>query len=339
MDTIFISYRRSNNNDLFAFHLKKDLANKGFSAFIDTENGDRQGEIDNITKSAIDSAKDFILILSKDCFKEIKNPDFFINEIEYAVEQRKTIIPIMLNGFDPHHNLPDNEYIKTVLRMSCIDPPSAINYETVFIPRLISFLSDSKEKENYLRTVCKSYLSSRPELEREPLLDRWKNAVEIDICSYFANMLINSDYINVALENGVKIRYIIVDPQSDAATDAINFKLQRFNNMKKFIQAYDATNDLVDDIENLKVTKPSSKLLNGKFEVRKTSLYIPNAIMIVKKQDKNENTAKIDLYTFDTTDQDRRSIMISYNDFDNYTFFENQFEYIWNSDKTVPIKS
>ena len=77
--------------------------------------------------------------------------------------------------------------------------------------------------------------------------------------------------------------------------------------------------------------------MNGELEVRKTTLHLDQAIMIVKKKKESENSVKVDFYTFNTDDTNRRSIMIPFADNENYEFFCKQFEYIWNAAETKEI--
>ena len=78
-------------------------------------------------------------------------------------------------------------------------------------------------------------------------------------------------------------------------------------------------------------------LKNGEFEVRQTTLHLDQAIMIVKKKKEDDNSVKVDFYTFDTDDADRRSVIIPFADRENYEFFCRQFEYIWNAPETREI--
>lgn len=333
MYTIFISYRRDYGGT-FALLLEEKLTQAGFSAFLDHKSMPR-GRFDEEISRTIDETTDFIVILSKDCFKVREGTDFFVEEIEHALRKNKNIVPIFLNGYSSKQSIPDR--LSDVLKFQGVSEYSPQDFENVFLPKLVSYLSDTEEKQKYLdRTGARSYLSSRQKLERESLDVRWKNAIEIDICAYFANMLINSDYINQALSKGVHIKYLIVDPDSDAAEEAMRY---RFKNVRKslFRYSFDAAVELLQDMREKNTEFFDKALLNGELEIRKTSLHLDQAIMIVKKKKESDNSVKVDFYTFDTDDTCRRSIMIPFADHENYEFFCEQFDYIWNSPETQPV--
>lgn len=333
MYTIFISYRR-NYGGTFALLLEEKLTQAGFSVFLDHK-GMHHGRFDKEIISTIDEADDFIVILSKDCFAIHDGNDFYVAEIEHAIKNNKNIIPVFLNSYTPQTSVPT--MIADVLKYQGVSEYAPQDFESVFLPKLVSYLSETDEKQNYMdRTGARSYLSSRQKLERESLDLRWANAVEIDICSYFANMLINTDYINQALAKGVHIKYLVVDPESETANEAMKY---RFKNVRKslFRYSFDAAVELLQDMRNSNFQYFDASLKNGEFEVRKTTLHLDQAIMIVKKKKESDNSVKVDFYTFDTDDTNRRSIIIPFADHENYEFFCKQFEYIWNAKETEQI--
>lgn len=335
MFTIFISYRRDHGGT-FALLLEEKLAQVGFSAFLDHK-GMHRGRFDEEISQTIDEASDFVVVLSKDCFSVHEGTDFFVAEIEYALKKKKNIVPIFLNSYSTQQSIPDS--IRDVLKYQGVSEHAPQDFESVFLPKLISYLTDTDEKQKYLdKSGARSYLTSRQKLERESLDIRWKNAVEIDICAYFANMLINSDYINQALSNGVHIKYLIVDPDSEAANETMKY---RFKNVRKslFRYSFDATVELLQDMRDRNTEYFDEALLNGELEVKKTSLHLDQAIMIVKKKKESENSVKVDFYTFNTDDTNRRSIMIPFADHENYEFFCKQFEYIRNAAETKEVLS
>lgn len=333
MFTIFISYRRDFGGT-FALLLEEKLTQAGFSAFLDHKSMHR-GRFDEEISNTIDEASDFVVVLSKDCFSSHDGVDFFVSEIEYALKKKKNIVPVFLNSYSRQVSIPDS--ISDVLRYQGVSEHAPQDFESVFLPKLISYLTDTDEKQKYLdKFGARAYLSTRQKLEREPLDLRWENAVEIDICAYFANMLINADYINQALSNGVRIRYLIVDPDSTAADEAMKY---RFKNVRKslFRYSFDAMVELLQDMRNRNSEYFDETLLNGELEAKKTTLHLDQAIMIVRKKKESENSVKVDFYTFNTDDTNRRSILIPFADHENYEFFCKQFEYIWNATETKEI--
>ena len=333
MATIFISYRRDHGGT-FALLLKEKLTQSGFSVFLDHRDMHR-GRYDREIAQSIDGANDFIVILSKDCFIEHEGEDVFIDEIKHAIDKQKNIVPIFLESYVPQTSIPDS--IADVVKYQGVNECAPQYFDTVFLPKLVSYLSETDEKNNYLdRTKARSYLSSRKKIELESLNVRWKDAVEIDVCAYFANMLINTDYINQALKQGVHIKYLVVDPYSEVAKEAMKYRLKNVRE-SLFRYSFNAAVEMIRDLRGSGSEYFDESLKNGEFEARKTSLHLDSAIMIVKKKNEADNTVKVDFYTFDTDDTNRRSILIPFADRENYEFFCNQFEYIWNAPETQAI--
>ncbi len=334
MFTSFISYRRTSAGS-FALLLEDKMTKAGFSAFLDHKKMHR-GRFDQEIRQTIDEVEDVIVLLSKDCFSPREGTDFYLEEIKYAMERGKNIILVTLNSYVPKVDVPPEE-IKDILKYQGVSEPYPQDFEDVFLPKLASYLGETEEKKNYFDQFnARSYLSSRQKLEREPLDVRWANAVEIDICSYFANMLISTDYIYQALSNGAHIKYLIVDPDSAAAAEALKY---RFKNIRKslFRHSYDAALELYQDMKASNFQYFDESIQNGEFEVRQTTLHLDQAIMVVKKKKEADSSVKVDLYTFNTDDTNRRSIMIPYADRENYEFFCRQFDFIWDAPETKAI--
>ncbi len=78
-----------------------------------------------------------------------------------------------------------------------------------------------------------------------------------------------------------------------------------------------------DDIKDWQDSFPDS------VDCRLTDMYLPYAMLIMKYKNQDKDFAQIDLYSFDAPDSNRRIIMVNISDKDNYKFFIDQFEYIW----------
>jgi tetratricopeptide (TPR) repeat protein len=96
--TVFISYRRTNTP--WALCIFQNLTHEGYDVFFDylsINNGDF-GEtiIENIKSRA-----HFILILTPSALERCKEPDDWLRkEIETAIDEKRNIVPLMLEGFD-----------------------------------------------------------------------------------------------------------------------------------------------------------------------------------------------------------------------------------------------
>ena len=101
---IFISYRREDGS-VAARSLYDRLKRDGYNVFLDVASMTRC-EFDKQIKGTIEACKDFILILSKKALNETTNQEDWVREeLAYAIEKGKNIIPVFLPDFE---NFPQN---------------------------------------------------------------------------------------------------------------------------------------------------------------------------------------------------------------------------------------
>lgn len=94
---VFISYRRNSYDtaNLISTRLKAE----GYSVFFDMETL-RSGKFNEQLFEVIDNCKDFILVLPPQALDRCVNEDDWVRmEVIRAMEAKKNIIPVMLNGF------------------------------------------------------------------------------------------------------------------------------------------------------------------------------------------------------------------------------------------------
>jgi hypothetical protein len=94
---IFISYRRDGGEVLgrLLFELMKDK----YNIFFDHESLS-SGRFDQKLLDIIEGCNDFIVIFSKNCFDRCSNDgDWFMREINWAIENKKNIIPLIDKDF------------------------------------------------------------------------------------------------------------------------------------------------------------------------------------------------------------------------------------------------
>ena len=108
---IFISYRRAGGWET-AKHLFDLLTHDGYNVSFDIDTL-RSGDFDTELFKRIDECTDFLLILNKGvfdrCFEIDKKNDWLRCELAFALEKKKNIIPIMLDGFlEFPDNLPED---------------------------------------------------------------------------------------------------------------------------------------------------------------------------------------------------------------------------------------
>lgn len=96
---VFISYRRQ-GGAVKAELTKDELAKRGFHEsrmFLDTRSLTSGNYLKTIL-DAIAGSRNVIVIITKDCFKNLPTDSTWVREIEYAIELHKTIVPIYFDG-------------------------------------------------------------------------------------------------------------------------------------------------------------------------------------------------------------------------------------------------
>ena len=153
---IFISYRRKGGFET-ARLLHELLDNDGYIVSFDTENLGR-GRFDIELLKRIDECTDFILVLNEGAFDKCFDPnvnkedDWMRNELAYALEKGKNIIPVRLADFEfPTNNLPED-----IAKVLLINGPL---YSQPYFPAFYHCL-----KEVYLQSKANDYQSGKNKL-------------------------------------------------------------------------------------------------------------------------------------------------------------------------------
>ena len=123
---IFISYRNDGSGNQFAARLYDDLANEGYSVFFYPAEL-RGSDFPDKLKKAVLSCKDFILILSAGCLKQLMSNDpvdWVREELLTAHAAGKNIIPILLENINFPRDLSEvPENIRFLPRIDAIRFP------------------------------------------------------------------------------------------------------------------------------------------------------------------------------------------------------------------------
>ena len=143
---LFISYRRD-GGEVTARILRDSLTELGYRVFFDVESL-RSGAFNTKLYSVIDECNDFILVLSPNALDRCKNQDDWVRrEIEYALEKKKNVVPILLRNFEFPDDLP----------LSLKDLPhqnglvANLEYYDAFLGKLQEFLTTKKPFGQQLR--------------------------------------------------------------------------------------------------------------------------------------------------------------------------------------------
>jgi tetratricopeptide (TPR) repeat protein len=96
--TVFISYRRTNFPCALAIF--QDLTHLGYDVFFDYQ-GIASGDFESVILGNIGARAHFLVVLAPSALERCGEPgDWLRREIEEAIEYRRNIVPLMLEGFD-----------------------------------------------------------------------------------------------------------------------------------------------------------------------------------------------------------------------------------------------
>jgi tetratricopeptide (TPR) repeat protein len=96
--TVFISYRRTNFP--WALNIYQDLTHHGYDVFFDYQSID-SGDFEKIILDNIRARAHFIVVLTPSALERCKEPDDWLRrEIEKAIDEKRNIVPLMMEGFD-----------------------------------------------------------------------------------------------------------------------------------------------------------------------------------------------------------------------------------------------
>ena len=96
--TVFISYRRTNAS--WALAISQDLTHHGFDVFFDYT-GLASGDFESVILDNIHARAHFLVVLTPSALERCGDPgDWLRREIEAALDSKRNIVPLMLEGFD-----------------------------------------------------------------------------------------------------------------------------------------------------------------------------------------------------------------------------------------------
>jgi tetratricopeptide (TPR) repeat protein len=96
--TIFLSYRRTNAS--WALAIFQNLTQHGYDVFFDY-NGIASGDFERVILGNITARAHFLVLLTPSALEKCGDPaDWLRREIETALENKRNMVPLMLDGFD-----------------------------------------------------------------------------------------------------------------------------------------------------------------------------------------------------------------------------------------------
>src|ERR1700722_4363412 len=98
--TVFISYRRT--NAFGALAIFQDLNQHGYDVFFDF-NGVPSGDFETVILENVRARAHFLVLLTPSALDRCSEPgDWLRREIETALDAKRNIVPVFLEGFDFH---------------------------------------------------------------------------------------------------------------------------------------------------------------------------------------------------------------------------------------------
>lgn len=172
---IFISYRREGGGAT-AGRINDMLTSDGYSVSYDVDTL-REGRFDQQLLERIEQCQDFILVVDKNCFVRMIDPstdpqnDWLWQELSYALQLKKNVIPVLLAGTGFPKKLPED--IDNV--RFCNGPKCVHEYFDSFYTKLKEML------RAYPRLTKPSYMESASTMKNMPCL---KLKADIDCIFY-----------------------------------------------------------------------------------------------------------------------------------------------------------
>ena len=141
---VFVSYRRKGGSEK-AQLVKSELKQRGCTderIFLDTHSL-HDGDFEQKIKVAIEQSQSVVVIISKGCFDEIKETDFWYMEIKEALLQRKKVIPIFFDGFTSFAALNVPQELVELTKMNAVIYQH--EYADAAFDKLVMFIGLQKE--------------------------------------------------------------------------------------------------------------------------------------------------------------------------------------------------
>lgn len=322
----FVSYKKETGT-IYAREIANFMKSKKIPYFLDADDlSSKSGNYKKILRQEISKADDFLLLLTPNALDKLPPDSTFLEEITFAMSLGKNIIPIFFGGFSFPAVMPDG--LKELKDLEGVMQRKA----SICYDKILQKMTQSKEvSEAYHALTSFTLLKNREDVETMyPLQERLSGEIESISLSALACqglLAVKRDCLeNVLKKNpNCKIRVVMLDPKSAAAEEAAKYKIHSIGGECEAKNIIDST--YYYNMNGWLKNHPNN------FEGRQTDWYLPSAIFIVKKRAEKESTVKVDFYSFYSPDRERRCALIKATDMDNFNFYCEQFECIWENAK------
>lgn len=318
----FISYRRE-NGFLMAQVIYDRMKEKGIKCFMDLEEL-RSGTFNDKILDAIADAPNFILILPQNALDRCVNEDDWVRrEIIAAVKGKKTIIPVMYDGFSWPKEWDERipEEIRQLAHHQSVSMSK--EYLPAMIDKIESYLKgiDGRKYDFSLRGDKFSALSAtdffdmgvydNPELLCVDMAfhagSEWRrDTKKLDMLRHLG-------------ENNIKLRVIVND---GPAVEAV------CSNMRQPLKKYTSFEESKENWKELMSYFPNS------IEVRVCPVPLLHRLYIIRNQN-GTGFVNIKYYTYGNYSPDKDFRLSFSSPQFQYGLYTGEFDYLWN--KSTPI--
>lgn len=316
----FISYRRE-NSFLMAQIIHDKLAEKGITSFLDLEEL-RSGKFNEKLYEAIDNSENFILILPKDALDRCSSTEDWVRkEILEAIEKKKTIIPVLCDGFD----WPRDKYSDMPEEICSLENYNAVkstqDYLSAMIDRLISFMSGVNNKRILLGTMKESSEFVSTEEYFGNAFKNVENVESIDMAFHggteWFTSIEKTDLLHDLVEAGVRIRILLNFPNvSEKIAQHMRHKRKKYMSFSECIARWaEFEEEYPDDVE-----------------IRMVDIPLLHRYYSVYMKDTKQDTVNIKYYTYANSRPDKNYQPIFYRESDYFRLYRDEFEYLWNKE-------
>lgn len=316
---VFISYRRE-NGFLMAQVIHDRLEEKGVHCFLDLEEL-RSGKFDEKILFAIQEAHTFILILPKNALNRCSNEDDWVRiEILEAVRCKKTIIPVMYDGFKwPKkwkEGIPDA--IRNLDKMNGVS--GSQEYLPAMIDKIIHYMPQEEIQNNMDFTKKEKELSIRTEDYFYEMLDRLDGNVLVDMAFHagaeWRQVSAKVKLLNQILESGFKLRVLVNGAETVGDLT---------ESMRQPLKKYRGYDESIEDWYELMALYPTT------LEVRVSTVPLLHRMYIIHGN--FDGAVNIRYYTYGNHIPDKDFCLNFEMGSKEYELYYGEFEYLWsNSD-------
>ena len=150
---VFISYRRKGGSEK-AQLVKSEIKQRGIEEeriFLDTHSL-HDGDFEEKIKVAIGQSRSVVVVISKGCFDEVKETDFWYMEIREALLQKKKVVPIFFDGITSFNALDVPVELKELVKKNAVTYQH--EYADAAFDKLLTFIDCNPLQPNNKRKGC-----------------------------------------------------------------------------------------------------------------------------------------------------------------------------------------